>query len=84
MANNRWDHARMMLQETDLAEVHRWLEKELMMEEVNTPTHEYFREHAAEVMERNYKLLWEVVNGCWQTAGADHTKRHPGAGTEAS
>ena len=38
------------------------------MEEVNTPTHEYFHEHAAEVTERNYKLLWEAVRDAdrWQ------------------
>ena len=61
LANTRWDHALTTLQETDLAEVHCWLEKELPMEEVNTPTHEYFHEHTAEVTKRNYELLWEMV-----------------------
>ena len=61
LANTGWDHARMVLQETNLAEVHHWLEKELLMEEVNNPTHEYLFEHAAEVAMRNYELLQEAV-----------------------
>ena len=61
LGNTRWDHAQMMLQETDLAEVHHRLEKELPMKEVNTPTREYLYEHMAEVAKRNYKLLREAV-----------------------
>ena len=61
LANTRWDPALATLQETDLAEVHHWLEKELPLEEINIPTREYLCEHAVEVTERNYKLHWEVV-----------------------
>ena len=61
MANTRWDYARMALQEADPAEVHRQLEKEFLMEEVNKPAHEYLHEHAAESVTRNYELLREVV-----------------------
>ena len=50
-----------MLQETNPQEVHCQLEKELPMEEVNNITREYLRKHAAEVADRNYELLWEVV-----------------------
>ena len=51
----------MMLQETNPQEVHRQLEKEFLMEEVNNLTQECLHEHATEVADRNYKLLWEVV-----------------------
>ena len=37
MANTGWDYIWMTLQEADPEGVHRWLEKELPMEEVNTP-----------------------------------------------
>ena len=48
LANTGWDHTQMALQEVDLAEVHRRLQKELLMEEVNKPACEYLHEHAAE------------------------------------
>ena len=61
LANTGWDHACTMLQETNPQEVHCQLEKELLMEEVNNITRECLHEHAAEVADRNYKLLQEVV-----------------------
>ena len=61
MANTGWDYVQMALQEVDLVEVHHQLEKELLMEEVNKPAHEYLCEHAAESATRNYELLREVV-----------------------
>ena len=61
LANTRWDHAWMTLQETDPAEDHCRLEKEFLMEEVNTLSRKYLCEHAAEVTERNYELLCKAV-----------------------
>ena len=57
LTNTRWDYVWMVLQEVDPAEVHHQLKKELPMEEVNKPTREYLRKHAAESSMRNYELL---------------------------
>ena len=61
LANTGWDHARTTLQETNPQEVHHWLEKEFPKEEVNNLTRECLCEHAAEMANSNYKLLWEAV-----------------------
>ena len=61
LANTWWDHAPTTLQETNPQEVHCQLEKEFPMEEVNNLTRECLHEHATEVADRNYELLWEAV-----------------------
>ena len=61
LANTRWDHAQMALQEMDPVEVHHQLEKELTKEEMNDPARECLRERAAESVMRNFELLHEVV-----------------------
>ena len=61
LANTRSDYVWTALQEADLAEVHHWLEKELSIEEVNKPAHEYLCKHAAESTMRNYELRREAV-----------------------
>ena len=61
LANTGWDHAHTTLQETNPQEVHRQLEKEFPMEEVNNLTRECLCEHATEMANSNYQLLQEVV-----------------------
>ena len=71
LANIGWDHAHTTLQETNPQEVHHRLEKEFPMKEVNNLTRECLREHATEMANSNYRLLWEAVkdtNRCQELA----------------